>query len=345
MAHDPHFAQRAIERAHDRVPRRSRNLEVALLECANHFFRHEWRIHRRSRAWEGRAALERVLPPPIYSFRRKMIRCGVLAGLVLVFSACSVSQDQETAIGRKNAEQINAQLPIVTDPAISSYIQDLGESIAKQTSRSDLDWHFYVINTKQVNAFALPGGYVYVNRGLIESTNRLDELTGTLGHEIGHVIQRHSVKQMQEAQKANIGVTVLCTLTSICHSGLAQAAVQVGGTALFARHSRLDELQADSEGVVNVTRAGYDPQGIPDLFQVLLKERQYEPTVVDGWFASHPLEEARIQRAKTLIAELNPDPSRRLIVDTPGFHAFKTRVSELPLPPPPRRIPRAQQPY
>jgi beta-barrel assembly-enhancing protease len=159
------------------------------------------------------------------------------------------------------------------------------------------------------------------------------------------VIQRHSVKQMQEAQKANVGVAVLCTLTSICNSGLAQTAVQVGGTAFFARHSRLDELQADSEGVVNVTRAGYDPQGIPDLFQVLLKERRYQPTVVDGWFASHPLEEARIQRAKTLIVELRPDASRRLIVDTPGFQAFKARVSELPAPPPPRRIPGGQQPY
>jgi len=192
--------------------------------------------------------------------------------------ACSVSQDQEVQLGRQNAEEINAQLPIVNDPAVSSYIQNLGASIASKTSRSDLDWHFYVVNTKQVNAFALPGGYVYVNRGLIESADRLDELTGTLGHEIGHVVERHSVKQMEKAQKANAGVAVVCTLTSICHSGLAQAAVQVGGSALFARYSRQDELQADSEAVVNVSRAGYSPQGIPDLFQVLLKEREYQPT-------------------------------------------------------------------
>jgi predicted Zn-dependent protease len=211
-----------------------------------------------------------------------MIRSSILAALLLVLASCSVSQDQEVAIGRQNAEEINAQLPIVTDAVISGYIQELGESIARTTSRADLEWHFYVVNTRQVNAFALPGGYVYVNRGLIESANTLDELTGTLGHEIGHVIQRHSVKQMQSAQKANIGVTVVCTLTSICNSGLAQAAVQVGGSALFARYSRLDELQADSEGVVNVTRAGYDPQGIPNLFQVLLKEREYQPTIVDG---------------------------------------------------------------
>ena len=273
-----------------------------------------------------------------------MIRSSVFAVLLLLLSACSVSEDQEVALGRRNAEEINAQLPIVTDPAVSSYIQDLGQSIARTTSRADLDWHFFVVNTKQVNAFALPGGYVYVNRGLIESADRLDELTGTLGHEIGHVIQRHSVKQMQEAQKANVGVAVLCTLTSICNSGLAQTAVQVGGTALFARHSRLDELQADSEGVVNVIRAGYDPQGIPDLFQVLLKERRYQPTVVDGWFASHPLEDARIQRAKNLISAVKRDPSQRLIVDTPGFQAFKAEVAQLPAPPPPTRIPGGQQP-
>src|SRR6476469_1055556 len=226
---------------------------------------------------------------------------------------CAVSQDQEVQLGRQNAAEINAQLPIVTDPAVAGYIQDLGQSIASKTSRSDLEWHFYVVNTKQVNAFALPGGFVYVNRGLIESADKLDELTGTLGHEIGHVIQRHSVKQMQSAQKANVGVAVLCTLTNICHSGLGQAAVQVGGTALFARHSRLDELQADSEGVVNVTRAGYDPQGIPDLFSVLLKERQYQPTKVEGWFASHPLEEARIAKAKQQIAAVEPAHSGRFI--------------------------------
>ena len=252
--------------------------------------------------------------------------------LIAVFG-CSVSQDQEVELGRENAAQVNAQLPIVHDPAVANYIQDLGMSIASKTSRSDLDWHFYVVNTKQVNAFALPGGFVYVNRGLIEAADSLDELAGTLGHEIGHVVERHSVKQMQDAQKTNIGISVLCTLTNICHSGLAQAAVQVGGTAYFARHSRLDELQADSEGVVNVSRAGYDPRGIPDLFQVLLKEREYQPTKVEGWFMDHPLEEARITRANQLIATLPEAAGRRFLVDSPEFHAFKARVSSLPVPP------------
>lgn len=253
--------------------------------------------------------------------------CALSLALV---SACGVSEDQEVALGRQNAEQINSQLPIVTDAPVSSYIQELGSQIARGTSRADLDWHFYVINTPQVNAFALPGGYIYVNRGLIESTRDLSELAGTLGHEIGHVIQRHSVKQMETAQKTNVGVAVLCTLTNICQSGLGQAAVQVGGSAFFARHTRLDELQADSEAVVNVARAGFDPNGIPKLFEVLLRERRREPSKFESWFASHPMEEARIERAKRLIADLGLATEGNLLMDTPNFHAFKDRVGSLP---------------
>lgn len=263
-----------------------------------------------------------------------MIRCRTLIATAILLIGCSVSEDQEVALGRHNADEINAQLPLVTDPAASTYIQNLGESIAKKTSRADLDWHFYIVNTKQVNAFALPGGFVYVNRGLIESADRLDELTGTLGHEIGHVVERHSVKQMQKEQKANGALAVVCTLTNICQSGLAQVAVQVGGSALFARYSRADELQADSEAVVNVSRAGYEPKGIPDLFDVLLREREYQPTKVEGWFASHPLEETRIQRAKQLIATLPEAQGKRFLVDSPEFHAFKDRLASLPVPPP-----------
>jgi beta-barrel assembly-enhancing protease len=274
-----------------------------------------------------------------------MLRSAVFGAVAVVICACSVSRDKEVELGRKTATDINKQLPVVTDPAISGYIQSLGESIAKTTSRADLDWHFYVVNSEEVNAFSLPGGYVYVNRGLIESTDRLDELTGTLGHEIGHVIERHSVKDMQSEQKTNAGIKVVCTLTNICQNSLTQAAVQIGGSALFARHSRLDELQADSEGVVNVVRAGYDPEGIPDLFQVLLKERQRRPTLVEGWFASHPLEESRISRAHQLISVIEPSATGDFIVDTPEFHAFKDRVSRLPESPQPVRPASAGQPH
>jgi predicted Zn-dependent protease len=255
-----------------------------------------------------------------------------LAGLVAL-AACSVSSDQESAIGKQNADEINAQVPLVTDAGINDYVTQLGDSIARHTSRSDLDWHFYIVDSHQVNAFSLPGGYVYVNRGLIESTDRLDELAGVLGHEIGHVIQRHSVKQMQSSQKIGIVATLACTLTNVCNSGLGQAAINVGGSALIAKHSRHDELQADSEAVVNVLHVGIDPEGIPALFQVLVEQRKFQPTVVDGWFASHPLEESRIQAAKRLIATLGADHQGGLVQDSPDYRSFRDRVKNLPEPP------------
>jgi predicted Zn-dependent protease len=253
--------------------------------------------------------------------------------IVFLVAACDVSSDQEAAMGEENARDINAQVPMVTDQAAIDYLTTLGDSIARHTSRSDLDWHFYIVNSHQVNAFSLPGGFVYVNRGLIETTDRLDELAGVLGHEIGHVIQRHSVKQMQSSQKFGIVASIACTLTNICNSGLGQVAINVGGSALIAKHSRQDELQADSEAVENVLRIGIDPEGIPALFETLIKQRQFEPTVVDGWFASHPLEESRIKRAERLISETGADSQGGLLQDTPSYHAFVQRIKAYPEPP------------
>ena len=262
-----------------------------------------------------------------------MNRNSIAAALLVALAACDVSPDQESAIGEQNAREINAQVPLITDPAITDYVTSLGDSIARHTSRSDLDWHFYVVNSHQVNAFSLPGGFVYVNRGLIESTDRLDELAGVLGHEIGHVVQRHSVKQMQSSQKIGIVATLACTLTNVCNSGLGQVAISAGSSAIFAKHSRKDELQADSEAVENVLRVGIDPEGIPALFQALIEQRKFQPTVVDGWFASHPLEESRIAAAKRLIEKVGADREAGLLQDTPTYDAFVERVRRLPEPP------------
>src|SRR5512141_672786 len=211
--------------------------------------------------------MERVLPFSIPMKSRRYLRNLLCIASATSLAACDVSPDQEAAIGEQNAREINAQIPIVTDREINDYVTELGDSIAKHTSRADLDWHFYVVDSHQVNAFSLPGGFVYVNRGLIESTDRLDELAGVLGHEIGHVIQRHSVKQMQSSQKIGIVATLACTLTNVCNSGLGQVAINIGGSAIFAKHSRQDEMQADSEAVENVLRIGIDPAGIPALCQ------------------------------------------------------------------------------
>ena len=260
-----------------------------------------------------------------------------LASLLLAFAlaSCSVSQDQEVQLGRQNAEQINAQLPLVHDAAVNEYVRQLGISIAQRTSRADLDWQFFVVDSKEVNAFALPGGFIYVNRGLIERAQQLDELAGAIGHEIGHVVRRHSVQQMEKANGANVAVGLTCTLTRLCESNVARAAIQVGGAALFAKYSRHDEAEADSEAVVNVVRAGINPEGIPRLFERLLEERRTEPLRIEAFFASHPLEEDRIRRTRQMIAQLNPAVLRRLEADDQSYHQFQARLRGLPPSPEP----------
>jgi predicted Zn-dependent protease len=263
------------------------------------------------------------------------VRVLVGAALVLVVAGCGVSEDQEVQLGRQNAEQINSQIPLVRDPIVTNYVRDLGLSIARTTPRADLDWQFFVVNSREVNAFALPGGFVYVNRGLIERAQDLDELAGALGHEIGHVVRRHSVQQMEKRNGANLAVGLGCTLTRICNSDVARAAIQVGGAALFARYSRTDEAEADSEAVLNVTAAGLDPHGIPTLFRRLIEERRTAPLRIAAFFASHPLEEDRIVATEREISALDPRELEGLRVDDPSYQAFRAHLQSLPAPPEP----------
>lgn len=252
--------------------------------------------------------------------------------LVFLVTACEVSREEELAVGAETARQVQDQLPIVQDPYIHAYVNELGDSIATRTSRADIDWHFHVVNSHQINAFALPGGYIYVNRGLIEATTRVDELAGVLGHEIGHVIQRHSVQQMQDRQKIGAVAQLACTLTNICESGLGQAAINIGGTAIISRYSRGDEFAADSEAVANVLRVGIDPDGIPSLFETLMQARRTTPGTVESWFATHPLEEDRIDNARRLIEQAGAAGAGGLLQQLPSYIEFKRRVASLPEP-------------
>src|SRR5438874_8955648 len=266
----------------------------------------------------------------------KRILIGVAITVSLV--ACGISQQQEIQMGQEYAQQINAQLPIVQDPELNRYINVLGDSIARLTGRGNLDWHFFIVDAQEVNAFAVPGGFVYVNRGLIQRADQMDELAGVLGHEIGHVLRRHTVKQMEKAQGANIGVTLACVLTSICNSQIAGAAINVAGGAVFARFSRQDEAEADQEGFHNVVRAGISPVGMVTMFQKLLAERKSKPGAVDSWFLTHPLEEDRIQAIQARIDQLPRATLAQLGTDTRNFHSFKSRIQSLPPSPPPRQV-------
>jgi predicted Zn-dependent protease len=260
---------------------------------------------------------------------------GALA-LCAVATGCAVSTQQEVQMGQQYSSQVNTELPVVTDPEVQRYINVLGDSIAKLTNRGDLDWHFFVVNTDVVNAFALPGGFIYVNRGVIERADKMDELAGVMGHEIGHVVRRHSVKQMQQQQGANIGVALTCVLTHVCDSQVSQAAIQVGGSAVFAGFSRQDEKEADEEGFKNVVRAGISPKGLVSFFQKLMAEQTSQPSAVDAWFSDHPLTQDRIADVQRLIDAKDPAILRSLTEDAKSFHDFKNRVHGLPPGPKPK---------
>ena len=263
-------------------------------------------------------------------------RPAIAGGLsALLLASCGISQQQEVELGASTAAEVSAQLPLIRDAAVVNYITTLGNQIARVTDTRGLTWRFTVVDSREVNAFAIPGGWVYVNRGLIERAATMSELAGVLGHEIAHVTLRHSVQQMQQAQGANIGLALACTLTKVCESGASQAAINIGGSALFAKFSRSDEAEADAEGVSTTIKAGISPNGIPSMFQLLLNERQSNPSGLDAFFASHPLEESRITATQAQIATYPAAQLQRLTKDTPAFQTFRRRLQALPPSPTP----------
>lgn len=232
-------------------------------------------------------------------------------------------------MGAHYAAQLSGEMPLIRDPASVAYLTKLGESLARLTERNDLEWHFAIVDSKDVNAFALPGGYIYVNRGVIERATSMAQVAGVVGHEIGHVVQRHSVKQMQKSRGASIGYAGLCLLSpQTCEN--AGGVIDVAANGVFAKFSRNDEAEADAEGVKLLVRAGIDPHGIPELFRILLDERKQAPGPLDEFFLSHPLEEDRITATNALIARYPAARLKGLVRDTPDFEAFKRRLQSRP---------------
>jgi predicted Zn-dependent protease len=276
----------------------------------------------------GRVARGSPLQPLLP--RLPLLPLLLAAGLLVALAACSISHRKEVEIGAVYAEQIDAQLPVVRVPEIAAYLQRLGDSLASIADTRGLDWRFTVVNLEDVNAFALPGGYVYVTRALVDRAATLDQLAGVLAHEISHVTRRHAVKQIESVERANVGLTLVCVLTGACQSTAAQVGIEVGGAAIFAKYSRDDERQADQDGVRLVVRAGVSPLGIPAMLETLLKERRTNPGGLDAWFRTHPYEEERIAYTRSLIAEWSSEELSRLTTDTPLYRDFRARVQALP---------------
>jgi predicted Zn-dependent protease len=272
----------------------------------------------------------------------QLTRFARVSAVVLVTTTAagcsSVSQQQEVQIGQQTAAQVNAQLPMLRDPVVDGYVNTLGQTIASRTARADLQWQFAVVNTNVINAFALPGGFIYVNRGVLAQASNESELAGVLAHEIEHVVRRHSVKQMEQVQQANVGVGLVCVLTRVCENQAAQAAIQVGGSAVFAKFSRADEVQADEGGFQNVIRAGINPRGMLTFFQKLLAEEQSGGSGgASAWFSDHPGTQDRIADIQRMLDATPASQLASLRTDSPQFQQMKQRLAQLPAAPAPRQ--------
>jgi predicted Zn-dependent protease len=267
------------------------------------------------------------------TFRRLAV-VGCLGGAgVAAGCAPQVSTQQEVQIGADYSRQINRQLPMLNDQATINYVNQIGQQLAQIADPRGIRYNFYVVNSDVVNAFALPGGYVYVNRGLIERADNLSEFAGVLAHEIGHVAERHSIEQLQRAQNANLGLNVLYgVLLGRAPSGVEQAGIQVGGGAVFAGYGRDAEREADAVGVTYMVRAGYNPNGMATFFEELLSMQQRQPSRVEQWFSTHPTTQERVTNTRAIIARTPGAQGGNLTTDTRAFQNFRSRVASLPAP-------------
>ena len=264
---------------------------------------------------------------------RRPLGTAAMAGTFAVAAGCGggISTQQEVQMGAQYAAEIERQLPMINDASINSYINQLGNRIAQRVDQRGIQYRFRVVNAPEVNAFAVPGGFIYVNRGLIDRSENMSELGGVLAHEIGHVVQRHSVEQMEKAQGANTLVNVVYgVLLGRAPSGVEQVAIQGGGSALFAHYTRDAEREADQDAVRFTVASGIHPRGIITMHEKLLQERQRSPGRVERWFATHPAGEERIAAVQQSISALPQGSLNNLAVNDAAYTQFKARLRQLP---------------
>ena len=213
-----------------------------------------------------------------------------------------MSEDQEIEVGRQAHQQILKQYRVYEDTALQNYVADLVEKLAVNSHRSHLIFHSTVLDSPQVNAFALPGGYIYVTRGIMAYMNSEAELAGVLGHEIGHVTARHGVRQQSASTVAGVLAAVVGATTGV--RGAADA-TNIAGTALLRGYGREHELEADRLGAEYLAKTGYDPQEMIKVVGILKSQEEFdkqlakeegrEPRAYHGLFATHPANDKRLQ--------------------------------------------------
>jgi len=213
-----------------------------------------------------------------------------------------ISESQEISMGRGYATQVAQEMGVYQDSAVQSYVSGLGTELAAGTERPKLPWTFTVMDDPQVNAFALPGGYIFITRGIMTHMNSEAELATVVGHEIGHVTARHSVRQMTRQQLAQIGLVA----GAIASERIAQniGAISQGLGVLFLKYGRDDESQADGLGFRYALNDGYDVRHMVDMFQILQRVSASAGQRIPEWQSTHPDPGNRIAATEARLARV-----------------------------------------
>ena len=247
------------------------------------------------------------------------------------------TDEEEMAMGRKAADDTDKQLPILEEPLLTAYLNHLGQKIAAESRRPQIEYSFKIVNTDVVNAFSLPGGFVYVNRGLLDFVTNESELAGVLAHEIGHVVAYHSMNDVARRSLVDQGMYQLQKAGIVTDQQMMDMVQRYGGTMLLfvdRKFSREEESEADMLGLYNAIRAGYDPNGLVG-FLARLSQFTGNPSLVEGLLMNHPLPGERVKALRLELKE-HPAPSG-LIKDSVGFRTAKLQLKILPPPPPPKK--------
>lgn len=250
---------------------------------------------------------------------------AVAAGSILLLAGCSMDSTEERRLGAEAAAEIERRVRVVDDAAATRALTTIGNAIVQAGGPVAYPYTFRIVRDSSVNAFALPGGFVYVHTGLLRNVRDVAELAGVLGHEVAHARLSHGARQARTQQGLSAAVTVVCLFTGLCDSGVSQVAINLGANALTAKFSRTDELQADSAGIVYTTRAGVDPRGMVRFFARLREESGHMPAYLE-WVSTHPMEGTRIEQAERLIGPAGPQRTPAALAT--AFAVLRARYGE-----------------
>src|SRR5437764_6408163 len=236
------------------------------------------------------------------------------------------SIEKEVRMGKEFAQQIEQSMRMVTDPVINEYVNRIGQNLVRN-SDAKVPFTIKVVDSDEVNAFALPGGFFYVNSGLILAADEEAELAGVMAHEIAHVAARHATRQMTRANIANLMSLPLIFVGG----GIGYAAYQAAGIGIpltFMKFSRNFEAEADYLGIEYMYKSGYDPNAFVNFFEKLEAQEKKKPGSLAKAFASHPQTPDRIQKSQEEIAKILPARDQ-YVVSTSEFDLVKARLAAI----------------